>query len=179
MALQKKVELYRAIGVPGAMATPDQSIYTVLNYTAETDISVGSFAFAGTEETEAKATGSATPLGLVVRNQVYPIYDVETSGTLVVPAGSTLTIAVRGDFYVKTTSAAQAGDKVWASTTDGTIKTSANASESGFVDTGWTVKLGGSANDTIIISAWNPVVAAAGGDQMAVVGSAKVGTAQI
>ena len=179
MALQKKVELYRAIGVPGAMATPDQTIYTVLNYMAETEINVGSFAFAGTDETEVKATGTATPLGLVVRNQVYPIYDVVTTGTLVIPAGATVTIAVKGDFYVKTTTAAKAGDKVWASSTDGTIKTSANASESGYVDTGWTVKKGGAANDTIIISAWNPVVVTAAGAQMAVVGSAKVGTAQI
>ena len=45
MPLQKQVNLYRAPGVAGDKATPDQSVYTPLNPLAAKSLPVGSFVF--------------------------------------------------------------------------------------------------------------------------------------
>lgn len=100
------------------------------------------------------ATGTATAvMGFVVRVQAYPNYMLDSEGTLKVPSGSTLSVAVRGDFYAKANTTATAGQKVFASTTDGSISTgTAGATVAGHVETGFMVKRGGSVGDLIVIS---------------------------
>lgn len=161
MGFQKQVYTSVASGVAGDPATPDQAIYQAVNYTAETAVTVGNFVFAGTDPgTQAKASSeSDAPIGLVQRNISYVNSDITSAGTLVVPAGSTLTVAVFGDFYVKTKSAATVGQAVYASLTDGSISTAAAGSTvSGSIETAWRVKTAGAANDTIIISNWRSIV---------------------
>ena len=106
MPLQSKVGLYVAPGVAGDKATPDQSVYTPLNPLAEVALPVGGFVFPvindGVQD-NSRATnvaGVATEvLGFVERVINYVNYDVFSPGTLVVPEGSALTVAVRGDYW--------------------------------------------------------------------------------
>ena len=170
MAFQEQVGRYRAQGVAGQAATPDQSVYTVKNYLSDGSAKIGAFAFVNAENAgQAGITGtSATAvLGLVERVVQYPIYDVRDEAITTVPEGYGLTIAVRGDYYVDTTAAATVGDAVFASQTDGTIKTAAaGSSQSGFIETPWRVKDALDATEAaglILISNWSTEVAKSGG----------------
>lgn len=169
MAFQEQVNRYRAVGIAGQAATPDQSVYTAKNYLSDGTAKIGCFVFADTETpNHATATGTAGPvLGLVERNIVYPIYDVSKGALDTAPEGYGLTIAVRGDYYVQSTSATNTvGNAVFASLTDGTIQTgTAGSTVSGCVETPWTVKdvlEAGTAKGLILISNWNTTVAAGG-----------------
>lgn len=156
MGFQKKVELYNAPAVAGDMATPDQSIYQAVNFTAEEAVEVGSFVFAGTDaQFQAKQSGVGAPIGFVQRIFNYVNNDLSSPGTLTVPEGSTLTIAVKGDFWAKTLTTATVGQKVYAGQLDGSIKTdAAGQTISDYVETDFVVKTAGQANDLIIISNW-------------------------
>lgn len=157
MGMQTQVYRTTAPGVAGDPATPDQMVYQPINFTAEGDVTVGNFVFPSTTapETHAVAAGTGEPLGLVQRELNHFNYDLTSPGTLVLPEGSTLAVAVRGDFWVVTTTAATVGQAVFASETDGSISTDdAGATVSGSVETKWRVKTAGDANDLIIISAW-------------------------
>lgn len=167
MPLQKQVGLYRAQGVPGDKATPDQSVYAPVNPLAAVALPVGRFVFpvvsSGTiDNTQAtNVAGDATEvLGFVERVITYVNYDVFSDGTLVVPEGANLTVAVRGDYWATSTTAATVGQKVLASTADGSIST--GTPDGTHLDTGWVVKTPGGIGEPIIISNWGPVVVAAG-----------------
>lgn len=99
------------------------------------------------------ATGTATEvMGFVLRVQRYPNYVMTSSGTLVVPSGSALAVAVRGDFYAVSATTATVGQKVFASTTDGSIATDEEgATVDGYVETDFAVRRGGAAGDLIVI----------------------------
>lgn len=155
MAFQSQVYTSVAPGVAGDPATPDQAIYQAVNFTAEADCKVGNFVFAGTDAgTQAKPSAvSGQPIGLVQRNISYVNYNITSDGTLVAPEGSTLTVAVLGDFWVKTTTAATVGQSVYVSLTDGSVSTdAAGETVSGSVETTWKVKTPADANGMIIIS---------------------------
>ena len=155
MGFQKKVELYTAPAVAGDMATPDQAIYQALNFTAEEDVNVGTFVFAGTDAAHQAKQGGSTVLGFVQRVINYVNYDITSAGSMKLVEGSTLTVAVKGDFWAKTLTTATVGQKVYVNTTDGTIKTDATGQTvSGHVETDWIVKTAGAANDLIVISNW-------------------------
>lgn len=168
MPLQKQVDLYRAQGVPGDKATPDQSVYAPVNPLAAVALPVGRFVFpvvsSGTiDNTQAtNVAGDASEvLGFVERVITYVNYDVFSDGTLVVPEGAGLTVAVRGDYWATSTTAATVGQKVLASTADGSIST--GTPDATHLDTGWVVKTPGGIGEPIIISNWGPVVAAGSG----------------
>jgi hypothetical protein len=60
-----------------------------------------------------------------------------------------------GDFWAKSLTVATVGQKVFASNTDGTVKTgAAGATVAGYTETKWTVGSAGAANDLIKISTW-------------------------
>ncbi len=172
MGFQKQVYTSVAPAVAGDPATPDQAVYTPVNFIAEGSVTVGNFAFAGTNAGQAKSTGS-TILGIVQRNLGYFNYNLTSAGTLQVPDGSALQIAVRGDFWVKTLTAATVGQAVFVSTTDGSVKTAASGSSvSGSVETTWRVKTAGAANDLIIISNWEDQIGSSSADITSIVNAA-------
>lgn len=155
MPLQKKVGTTTAPGVAGEKATPDQSIYTPVNPLAAVALPVGGFVFAtGNEGTSAtNVAGSATEvLGFVERVINYINTDVFEAGTLTVPAGSALTVAVCGDYWAVSSTAATVGQKVLASKTDGSVST--GTPDASHIDTGWIVKTPGGVGEPIIISNW-------------------------
>lgn len=151
MALQRQVYLDVASGVPGQKATPDQSVYTPTNYLAgENGVTIGAFCWADTENEHcAVCTGSGAPLGFVERVISFPVYDVRQSGTLVVPEGRGLTIAVRGDYYVAAPAGgATVGAQVYVDSSTGAI------ADSGVEAPGWLYKTAGDEGEVVIISNW-------------------------
>ena len=165
MALQKQVYIDVAVAVPGQKATPDQAVYTPTNFVAGEDgVAVGTFCWLNATNAnvaDGTTTGTDAPLGFVERVISAPIYDVRENGTLVIPEGKALTIAVRGDFYVKTTEAATVGGQVYVNKTNGNIL--AAAGSNGIACPGWRFKTAGSANDMVIISNWGVEVSSGGG----------------
>lgn len=151
MGLQTQVYLDVAVAVPGQKATPDQSVYTPVNYLAgENGVTVGGFCWADADsERVAICSGSDTPLGFVERVISFPIFDVRGSGTLVVPEGKGLTIAVRGDYYVTAPSGgATVGAQVYVDSSTGAV------ADSGVEASGWTYKTAGDEGEVVIISNW-------------------------
>lgn len=129
------------------VATGTNSKLTVSSVTYAGDVLTVAFSV----EWTATATAEKV-MGFVMRVQMYPNYILTSEGTLTVPSGSALSVAVRGDFYAMSKTAAEIGQKVFASTTDGSISTgAAGASVSGHVETDWTVKRGAPAGELIVI----------------------------
>lgn len=167
MGLQKQVNLYRAAGVQGDKATPNQSIYFPKQMVAEGDVTVGTFVFYGTDASKqasnSKTGGTAADLiGFVERVINYANYDVTSEGTLIVPNKSTLTIAMCGDYWATATTAAAPRQKVFVNPTTGAISTAAaGGTVESAVETPWTVIQGGEAGTPILISNWTHVNVAA------------------
>lgn len=173
MPLQSKVGLSVAAGIAGDKATPGQSVYTPLNPLAETALPVGGFVFPVVEDgitdnsRASNVAGDATEvLGFVERVINYVNYDLTEGGTLTVPAGSTLTVAVRGDYWAVSSTDATVGQAVLASTADGSIST--GTPDATHIDTGWVVRTAGAKGEPVIISNWNsmakPAAAAPAGN---------------
>jgi len=158
MALQSSVGLYAPVAVPGQAATPNQSVYTPLTYLADATygVKVGCFVWLNSDgEASNTQVASTLPLGLAERVLDAPNYDITSAGTDTVPPTQPVTVAVKGDYYVKTLTSATVGQAVFAML-DGTVKTDASgATVTNGIETSWRVKTAGSANDTILISNWS------------------------
>ena len=158
MALQTSVVTAAPVAVPGMAATPDQSVYTPLNYLADdtNGVHVGRFVWIDSDGNASNTQVASTlPLGFAERVVDAPNYAVTSDGSDVVPPTHPVTVAVKGDYYVQTLTAATVGQAVFAMT-DGTVKTDASgATVTGGIETSWRVKTAGSANDVIIISNWS------------------------
>ena len=158
MALQSTVGLYAPVAVPGQAATPNQSIYTAKTYLADATygVKVGQFVWLnGNGEASNTQVASTLPLGLAERVLDAPNYTVTSEGTDLVPPTQPVTVAVKGDYYVKTATSATVGQAVFAML-DGTVKTdTSGASVTNGIETSWRVKTAGSANDVILISNWS------------------------
>ena len=87
------------------------------------------------------------------------MYDMTESGTLTVPTGQGVTVAVRGDYWVKTTEAATVGGQVYVDKTNGNIL--AAAGSNGIACPGWVFRTAGDADDMVIISNWGVAPSAA------------------
>lgn len=155
MPFQKQVNLYNAAGTPGDAATENPVVYTTYTPFADGDVSVARFVWASGDKGGAKNTGSGKPLGFLRRVLAYPNYKVSDVGTLVVPEGSPLTVAKKGDFFAVATTAATVGQKVFAVLADGTVKTdAAGATVAGAIETDYRTETAGAAGELIVISAW-------------------------
>lgn len=154
MPLQTAVKTVLAAAVAGDKATADQSIYTPLNHLAgEGGATVGTFGWIQANGTVID-TGSTAPSGFVERVQGYPNYTVTSAGTLLIPEGFPVTLAVKGDYWVKTTQKCTVGGQVYVNQTTGAIEAT-NSSGTNVAATGWLFKMAGEANDMVIISNWS------------------------
>ncbi|WP_443894645.1 structural cement protein Gp24 [Parasutterella excrementihominis] len=156
--LQKTVNLYPAIGIPGQQVAFNQAVYTPHNYLSDGTVACGTFAFAkaaagsttAVQFPIASATGAAGDkvVGLVERTFTasLPSYDEDTD---IYPEGAELTIAERGDYYIVAPAAATVGQSVLCDPTTGNITFGAAGAAN---DTGWVVRTAGAKDDTIIIS---------------------------
>ena len=127
MSLQKAVNLYPAVAIAGMPASVDEAHYTAVTLKSEKPVNVGQFVFFSADKANTHVTQTAG--GQPVRGLVHWVrtYAGELKGSMVAPAGSDLTIATEGNFWVKCdnpSTAPKVGDKVFAMDTDGSIQTS-------------------------------------------------------
>lgn len=157
---QEQVNTLPAIGVPGQHMSTNPLVSTQKGYCAADTVNIGGFVWAVTEkENDAfvKSTGTGAPLGFAVREITNPLgYNESASNT--VPKGFPVSVAVKGDFAVITTTTATVGQSVFAVFADGTIKTEAvGKSVEGAAETDYKVVNihgGGAVGDIIVISNW-------------------------
>lgn len=173
---QSVVNIYPAQGVPGAFASNNPVVSTALGRIANTPVTIGGFCWDDTSKPgQVKNTGSGKPLGFVARDIIYPINTLtpfptsEAEGTdntvNLVPVGGSVNVQVEGDFYVVAPDTVTVGQKVFANTTNGTIKVgNAGATVGGAVETDWAYVQAGNKGDIVIISNYGatPVVPNAG-----------------
>lgn len=160
---QGQVNILPAIGVPGQYMSTNPLVSTQKGYCAADTVTIGGFVWAVTVENNenndafVKSTGTGAPLGFAVREITNPLgYNESASNT--VPKGFPVSVAVKGDFAVITTTTATVGQSVFAVLTDGTIKTDeAGAYVDDAVETDYKVvniNGGGAEGDIIVISNW-------------------------
>jgi hypothetical protein len=112
-------------------------------------VTVGRFAWADTNGLVTNV-GSGAPTGFLHReNQALNTVYLGAS-TMAVPAGFPITLHRSGDFWMKTQTVATVGQKVFASNTDGSIKTGAAlATIAGYTETNWFVDSAGAVGELI------------------------------
>lgn len=172
---QSVVNIYPAQGVPGAFASNNPVVSTALGRIANTTLTIGGFCWDDTSNPgQVKNTGSGKPLGFVARDIIYPIDTLVafpedgTAGntTNTVPIGGSVNVQVEGDFYVLVSESVTAGQKVFASTTDGTVKAgTAGGTVSSAVETDWAFMTSADSGGIAIISNYGatPVIPAGAG----------------
>lgn len=163
--VQKTVNMYPAAAVQGDRASQNPFVYTPQNYLAGTNgVTVGTFVWESSEEGDPKRvvnTGTGAPLGFVERILANYNYDLTSEGTMLIPEGGLVTVALRGDFYVAADTTVTVGMAVFASTTNGAVKfATAGSTQSGYVETPYKAMTAGAQGDMIIISNAAAVVAA-------------------
>lgn len=163
--VQKTVNMYPAAAVQGDRASQNPFVYTPQNYLAGTNgVTVGTFVWESSEEGDPKQvvnTGTGAPLGFVERILANYNYDLTSEGTMLIPEGGLVTVALRGDFYVAADTTVTVGMAVFASTTNGTVKfATAGSTQGGYVETPYKAMTAGAQGDMIIISNAAAVVAA-------------------
>jgi hypothetical protein len=116
---------------------------------------VGVFGFADANGLVTNA-GSGAPTGFVHRDTQALITTWLAAASMNIPAGLPVTLMSAGDFWAQTLTTATVGQKVFASNTDGTVKTgAAGATVAGYTETKWVVGSAGAANDLIKIGTWS------------------------
>ena len=156
MGLQKTVGTSPAIGVSGQKVVLGQSVYTTMNYLSDGTVKAGTFAFAPAAATtfaENLKTEYVTNKGTGLIGFVERTFTGAGASSETYAQGEALTIATRGDYYLKAPAGTTptAGYKVITTDATGAISFAASAS-TGETDTGWVVTEGGSAGDIIVIS---------------------------
>lgn len=100
--------------------------------------------------------GSGVPTGFIHRDMQALITTWLGSASMNIPEGQPVTLMSAGDFWAQSLTVATLGQKVFASNTDGTVKTgAAGATISGYTETDFSVGSAGAANDLIKITTWS------------------------
>ena len=150
---QQEVGKYNKAAIAGDRANQQEVIYTPINLVTPADlgtavaVKVGNFAWRKGAD-QAVGAGTGAPVGFVERVQDYQYYDIDSEGTLVVPNGAAVEIAVKGDFFVQADASVSVGDTVYANNTTG----AATFSSSGATDTGFKAFTAGASGDMVIIT---------------------------
>lgn len=163
--MQKTVNLYPSVGLPGQEVAAHTAVYTPLNYLSDGTAAAGKFVFEGTaaagesvfEGTPNKkgvafpvASAKGTTLVGLVERTFTAAVPCGVDGSEAYPNGAELTIAVRGDFYVEAAGTATVGQAVLCNPADGVVSYGAVGEKN---DTGWVVVTAAkNQGDIIIIS---------------------------
>lgn len=158
MTFQTTVNAVQAPAVAGdfASANPRASVVagpaTLVAGTG--GATVGRFGWADANGLVTNA-GSGVPTGFIHRDMQALITTYPADSSMVIPAGNPVTLFKQGEFWAKSLTAATIGQKVFASNTDGTVKTgAAGATISGYTETGWFVDSTVLINELVKISTW-------------------------
>lgn len=158
MAFQKQVQMYPAVGIEGAFASLNPyASYIALEgalIASENGATIGRFAWVNGNKVSNK--GTTAPAGFVTRNGNFAVITQWLGeSTMVIPEGVNVTLHTRGDFWAETSTVATVGQKIFASTTDGSICTgAAGATITGFIETNFSAASSCAAGELVIISAY-------------------------
>ena len=160
MGFQTTVAVTPAYAVEGDYAG-DNPRATVLNSPDKTlkvasgGATVGRFAWVDAAAQTVSNAGAGAPNGFISRHYQALATAWLAEASMVIPAGSNIALHNAGDFWVKSLTAATVGQKVFASNTDGTVKTgAAGATVIGFTETPFNVASAGDANELIKITSY-------------------------
>lgn len=161
MTFQKTVNQQQAPAVAGDFASANAKMSAVAGpgqlVTGTGGANVAHFAWADSNGLVTNA-GAGAPTGFIHRDQQALITTWLSDASLNIPQGMPVTLMTRGDFWVKTTTAASAGQKIFASLTDGSAQTgAAGATIAGYIETIWAVPQGFSclANELTKMTTWS------------------------
>lgn len=146
--MQKTVNLYPSVGLPGQEVAAHTAVYTPLNYLSDGTAAAGKFVFEGTSDKKGVASAKGTTLVGLVERTFTAAVPCGVDGSEAYPNGAELTIAVRGDFYVEAAGEATVGQAVLCNPADGAVSYGTVGSEN---DTGWVVVTAAKAQGDIII----------------------------
>lgn len=159
MPFQTTVNITPAPAVAGdfASANPNASVLAGPGaFVAGTGgANVGLFGWADTNGLVTNA-GSGVPTGFIHRDMQALIVTWLASASMNIPEGQPVTLMSAGDFWAQTLTVATVGQKVFASNTDGTVKTgAAGATIAGYTETKWSVGSAAAVNELVKITTWN------------------------
>ena len=161
MPFQTAINQYPAPAVEGDFAS-DNTRTSVLNavetlLAAAAGVTVGRFAWIDSATQTVSNVGGASvqPDGFVHRQYGALITSWLGASGMLIPQGVQLSLLNKGDFWVKTLTAATVGQKVFVVSADGTVKTgAAGATIGGAVETSWSVASAGAVGELIKITSW-------------------------
>ncbi len=158
MTLQTQVGNYLSPAVEGDLASANPQA-TVLagegTFVAGVGgVTVARFAWADGNGLVTNA-GSGVPTGFVRRDASAVITAWLGESSAVIPQGYPVTLMAAGDYWVRTSTNAVVGQKVFASTTTGTVQTAATGSTvAGYIETNFVVASTANAGELIKMSTW-------------------------
>lgn len=152
---QQSVGQYNKAAIQGDRANQQPTIYAPINLVTKPDLGtgvpckVGNFAWRDTtNENQVVGAGSGAPLGFMERVQNFANYTLGEDGTLVIPDGAEVNVAIKGDFFVQADAAVSVGDTVYANNTTG----AATFDSTGATDSGFKAFTSGASGDMVIIT---------------------------
>ncbi|HGK4675242.1 TPA: hypothetical protein ACJ2WV_004543 [Kluyvera georgiana] len=163
MAFQDRVDIYRGVGQVGQPASTSPIIAAAGGPGAfkstSAGVTIATFVFRDATDpkivTNVAPTSTTKPIGFI-QNLGQAIIGYGQSNSMFIRGGVEVSPKVGGDFWVKSSTVATNGQKVFASIADGTIATgAAGATVTGFVETDWYVSQGAAIGDLVIISSWS------------------------
>lgn len=162
MSFQQQVNMHQAPAVEGDFASvnPYASVIALdaAVVAADEGVTVGRFAWVvGNEASNAASNaGTTAPTGFVSRRGNHAVITQWLGRySMIVPKGVNVTLHVQGEFFAKTSAAATIGQKIFASTTDGSVTTgTAGTNVPGFVETNYYAATAANAGELVAISTW-------------------------
>lgn len=164
MAFQNQVGAEPALGIPGDFA----SLNPCASYPAgegalvagSGGAKIGSFGWVqadGQTVLNVPPSGStAAPDGFIHRDLTGQIASIFDESTMLIPEGFPVTLMTAGDYWATSATAAARGQKVFASTTDGSASTgAAGATVAGSVETQFSAANACAAGELVKISTWS------------------------
>ena len=153
---QNNVALKNKPAIQGDRANQNPTIYDVTNFLAGSgNVEVGSFVWRSPSYPESQVinTGSSVAVveGFVERTMNVNGFTYDPAD-MTIEEGENVTVARKGDFFVKADGAVSIGDTVYADYSDGSVTFSSGATT---VDSGFKAKTAASASgEMVIISNW-------------------------
>ncbi len=159
MTLQTQVGNYQSPGIEGdfASANPHASVvaYEGTFVAGSGGVTMARFAWADSNGLVTNA-GSGAPTGFVRRDASAVITAWLGESSAVIPQGYPVTLMSAGDFWVRTSTNATIGQKVFASLTTGQVQTAAaGATVSGYIETNFVVATTANAGELIKMTKWS------------------------
>ena len=157
MPFQNTVNMYPAAGVAGDQAGLNPVAYLLpVPVAGEGGVVTGRACWYDPANTPGRVlnAGTGAPLGIAQRVMT-GVIPCNEGATMTILEGHSVAVVTRGDLLVTSAAAVTAGQKVFASLTDGSLTgAAAGATVEGSVETGWTIRESAAAGDIFHISNW-------------------------